>query len=58
MLRKIRPQDAEPQVASTEFSAFLKSAGSAATNLSQEQREALFREFMQWREKQQRNTQR
>ena len=58
MLRKIRPQDAEPQVASTEFSAFLKSAGSAATNLSQEQREALFREFVQWREKQQRKTQR
>jgi TRAP-type uncharacterized transport system substrate-binding protein len=58
MLRKIRPQDAEPQVASTEFSAFLKSTGSAATNLSQEQREALFREFVQWREKQQRNTQR
>ena len=58
MLRKIRPQDAEPQVASTEFSAFLKSTGSAATNLTQDQREALFREFVQWREKQQRNTQR
>lgn len=58
MLRKIRPQDAEPQVASSEFSAFLKTTGSAATNLTQEQREALFREFVQWREKQQRSTQR
>jgi TRAP-type uncharacterized transport system substrate-binding protein len=57
MLRKIRPQDAEPQVASSEFSAFLKTTGSATTNMSQEQREALFREFVQWRDKQ-RNTQR
>jgi TRAP transporter TAXI family solute receptor len=55
MLKKIRPQDAEPQVASGEFSAFLKTSGSAATNLTQEQREALFREFVQWREKQQRS---
>jgi TRAP-type uncharacterized transport system substrate-binding protein len=54
MLRKIRPQDAAPQVASSEFSAFLKTTGSAATNLTQEQREALFREFVSWREKQQR----
>src|SRR5215475_6521508 len=49
MLRKIRPQDVDPQVASSEFSAFLKSTGSAGTaNLTQEQREALFREFVQW----------
>src|SRR5262245_47682456 len=53
MLRKIRPQDVDPQVASSEFSAFLKSTGSTGTaNLTAEQREALFREFMQWREKQ------
>ena len=42
----------DPQVASSDFSAFLKNAGSAAANLTQEQREALFREFLQWREKQ------
>ena len=60
MLRKIRPQDAEPQVASSEFSAFLRTTGAATANLTQEQREALFREFVQWREKQQqqRNSQR
>jgi len=52
MLRKIRPQDAEPQVASSEFSAFLRTTGSSTANLTQEQREALFREFVQWREKQ------
>jgi TRAP-type uncharacterized transport system substrate-binding protein len=53
-LKKIRPQDAEPQVASSEFSTFLKTTGAGSTNLTQEQREALFREFVQWREKQQR----
>ena len=59
MLRKIRPQDVDPQVASSEFSAFLKSTGSAGTaNLTQEQREALFREFVQWREKQRNSAQR
>jgi hypothetical protein len=52
MLKKIRPQDVDPQVASSEFSTFLKNTGSATANLTQEQREALFREFVQWREKQ------
>jgi TRAP-type uncharacterized transport system substrate-binding protein len=48
MLRRIRPKDA---VASSDFSAFLKERGSADANLTQEQREALFREFLQWLEK-------
>src|SRR5713101_1034865 len=49
MLRRLRSQDvAEPQVAGTEFSAFLKSKGSAFANLTQEQREGIFLEFLQW----------
>jgi TRAP transporter TAXI family solute receptor len=52
MLRRIRPKDAvDPQVASSDFSAFLKDKGSPAANFTQEQREALFREFLQWQEK-------
>ena len=59
MLRRIRPKDAvDPRVASSDFSAFLKDKGSAAANLTQEQREALFREFLQWLEKQRNSTQR
>jgi len=46
----------DAQVASSEFSAFLK--GAAATNLSQEQREELFREFLQWQKNQRNGTQR
>jgi hypothetical protein len=41
-------------VASSDFSAFFKNTGSAA-NLTQEQRELLFREFLQWRDTQQRS---
>jgi len=52
MLRRIRPKEPDGQVASSDFSAFLKNSGSAAANLTPEQREALFREFLQWREKQ------
>jgi TRAP-type uncharacterized transport system substrate-binding protein len=44
MLKKVRSRDAE--VASTDFSAFLKNKD--VTSLTQEQREALFREFLQW----------
>ena len=57
MLRRIRPKQPEAQVAS-DFSAFLKNSGSAAANLTPEQREALFREFLQWREKQRGSKQR
>ena len=52
MLRRIRPKEPDAQVASSDFAAFLKNTGSAPANLTQEQREALFREFLQWREKQ------
>jgi TRAP transporter TAXI family solute receptor len=58
MLRRIRPKEADAQVASSDFSAFLKNSGSAAANLTPEQREALFREFLQWREKQRGSAQR
>src|SRR6266852_1423855 len=59
MLKRIRPKEtADAQVASSEFSAFLKNTGSVATNLTPDQREALFREFLQWREKQRSTTQR
>jgi len=59
MLRRIRPKDAvDPRVASSDFSAFLKDKGSPAANFTQEQREALFREFLQWQQKQRNNAQR
>jgi TRAP-type uncharacterized transport system substrate-binding protein len=59
MLRRIRPKDAvDPQVASSDFSAFLKDKGSSAANFTQEQREALFREFLQWQEKKRNSAQR
>ena len=49
MLRRIRPKETAAQ-GTSDFSAVLKT--SAAANLTQEQREALFREFLQCREKQ------
>jgi TRAP-type uncharacterized transport system substrate-binding protein len=59
MLRRMRPKDAVgPHVAGSDFSAFLKDKGSPATNFTQEQREALFREFLQWLEKQRDSPQR
>jgi cell fate (sporulation/competence/biofilm development) regulator YlbF (YheA/YmcA/DUF963 family) len=53
MLRKVR-QDAvaEAPTASGEFTAFLKTK-TAATE-TPEQREALFREFLQWQQQRQR----
>ena len=49
MLRRLRTTDVtDPQVASIQFFAFLKSKGSAFANLTQEQRDALFVEFLQW----------
>jgi hypothetical protein len=51
MLRRIRQKDqVEAQAVNNEFSAFLKS--SAPANLTQEQREQLLRDFLQWRKKQ------
>jgi TRAP-type uncharacterized transport system substrate-binding protein len=57
MLKRLRPKD-DAQVASSEFGAFLKNKGSAAANLSPDQRDALFREFLQWRDKQRGTVQR
>jgi TRAP transporter TAXI family solute receptor len=51
MLKRIQPKD-DVHVARGEFNSFLKSKLPAAVSLTNEQREALFREFLQWREKQ------
>lgn len=48
MLRRLRPQEADPQVASSDFATFLRTTGAANGNLTQEQRDRLFREFLQW----------
>jgi TRAP transporter TAXI family solute receptor len=49
VLRRLRLQDGtEPQPPSIEFSAFLKSKGAAFANLTPEQREGIFLEFLQW----------
>ena len=50
MLKRIRPKE-DAQVASSEFSTFLSNKGATAS-FTPEQREVLFREFLQWREKQ------
>lgn len=52
MLKRVRPNELDAQGASGEFGAFLKNKGPAAANLSPDQRDALFREFLQWRDKQ------
>ena len=52
MLKRVRPTDAtEAQVANSDFSQFLKDKSFAAANLTPEQRDALLREFLRWREK-------
>src|SRR5439155_3117063 len=52
MLKRVRPKDVtDAQVADSDFSAFLKDKSSAAANLTPEQRDALLREFLRWREK-------
>jgi TRAP-type uncharacterized transport system substrate-binding protein len=59
MLKRIRPKDvADAQADSGEFASFLKNQGPATTNFTDEQREALFRQFLQWREKQRARPQR
>jgi hypothetical protein len=52
MLRRIRPEPAQAQASSAEFAAFLNSTRSGVSNLSQGQREALFREFLRWQDNQ------
>ena len=46
MLKRVRAK--EPEVASADFSTFLKNKDAAVKSLTPEQREALFREFLQW----------
>jgi TRAP-type uncharacterized transport system substrate-binding protein len=49
MLKRIRPNDApDPQVASADFATFLKTSGVTNANMTQDQRDKLFREFLQW----------
>jgi len=49
MLKRLRPNDvSDPQAASGEFAAFLRNSGPANANLTPDQREKLFREFLQW----------
>jgi hypothetical protein len=53
MLKRIRAKGVgDAQVATAEFATFLKNKGGAMASLTQDQREALFREFLQWRDKQ------
>jgi TRAP transporter TAXI family solute receptor len=51
MLRRLRAKDvaeADPQVTSADFTAFLKNKGSVFANFTQQQRDAIFLEFLQW----------
>jgi TRAP transporter TAXI family solute receptor len=50
MLRRMRAKEVEvdPQVAHAEFLAFLKNKDPAFANLTQQQRDAIFLEFLQW----------
>jgi TRAP-type uncharacterized transport system substrate-binding protein len=49
MLRRIREKDGSTQQANAEeFSTFLKAKGPAFADLTREQRESFFREFLQW----------
>jgi TRAP transporter TAXI family solute receptor len=55
MLRKLRAKtvaEPAPQATSGDFSAFLKSKGSAFADLTQQQRDAIFLEFLQWQKQQ------
>lgn len=49
MLKRLNAQSA-PSTA--EFDSFLRTTGSGSANMSPDQREALFRQFMQWRDSQ------
>jgi len=50
MLQRLRPKSPDQQVASGEFAAFLKNSGAATAGLNEQQRDALFREFLRWQE--------
>jgi TRAP-type uncharacterized transport system substrate-binding protein len=52
MLKRMRAKDvADSPSARGEFAAFVKEKGATGARLTDEQREALFREFLQWRSK-------
>lgn len=54
MIKKLQPSTvAASDDARGEFALFLKSRGTAAANMSEQQRDALFRQFLQWREQRQ-----
>jgi TRAP-type uncharacterized transport system substrate-binding protein len=56
MLKHVRPPDApDPQAAAGEFASFLKNTGTVSASLSQEQRDTLFRQFLEWQSKQRGN---
>ena len=50
MLQKLRPKIAD-QAAGSDFAAFLKNSGPGGASLNDQQREALFREFLRWQER-------
>jgi TRAP-type uncharacterized transport system substrate-binding protein len=59
MLKRIRPKEvADAQGLSGEFASFLKGQSPAVAGLTQEQRDALFREFLRWQENQRGSAQR
>ena len=56
MLRRLREKEVvAEQATSTEFSAFLKNKGPAFANLTQEQRESIFRDFLLWQKQRNRS---
>jgi TRAP-type uncharacterized transport system substrate-binding protein len=56
MLKRLQPQVAagatNAQASSSDFDAFLKTNGPSPANLSQQQREVLFHQFLEWKQKQ------
>src|SRR5579871_97578 len=61
MLQRLRQANgvtAQPAATAAEFSAFLRDKGVTSVQQTQEQREALFREFLQWQQARQRGASR
>ena len=52
MLARLQPATtaANPQGGGSDFDAFLKTQGSVTSNMSQQQRESLFRQFLEWQD--------
>jgi TRAP-type uncharacterized transport system substrate-binding protein len=53
-LRQANAADAQPAATAAEFTAFLKDRGAAGAQPTGDQRDVLFREFLQWEQKRQR----